>query len=537
MDQIKGINIEKSFLDFLAEKTFIDVMAHQRVSAVRKNSVQPIDTILMELGLLEETKLADALAQFLNLKRIEPHEFPNILPDDLDIPLDFLRRSVLLPVSWDNQTVTLATARPLDDGSARSLAYFLDRKLILKIATITDLTRHIASLHIEEGASVEPQEIGDILSGDVERLRDIASEAPIIRLLNRLVTAAVDRNASDIHIELLEDHIRVRFRIDGALQISEILDRNLHLALVSRIKILARLNIAEQRLPQDGRIHLAVKGRDIDFRVSTTPTLYGENVVLRILDRKGMKLDFAALGYSAKAIEQLNRILTVPNGVILVTGPTGSGKTTTLYAALTTLNNLQSKIFTVEDPIEYNLKGINQILVRPQIGLDFASVLRSVLRQDPDIIMVGEIRDGETARIAVQASLTGHLVLSTLHTNSAASSITRLRNLGIDNFLIVSSLRAIIAQRLVRKRCQHETAAKCEKCRGTGYAGRSVVFEILEMTDEIKQAVMFGKSDTEIEILAQQRGMVTLLGSGEIMVAAGETTREEIVRVVGLNVG
>jgi general secretion pathway protein E len=478
MDRYIGNTTEDGFLAYLADEAILDPIAIQRVSAAQRSSLQPIDTILMELGLLEETKLADALADYLGLERIQGHELPTDIPDDLKIPQEFLHRSHVLPISWTEQTVTLAVARPLDDGPARSLAYFLGLKPILKVATISDLTRQLASLHIQDSATAETLSTGDASSGDVERLRDIASEAPIIRLLNKLVTAAVDRNASDIHIELLEDHIRVRFRIDGALQIAEILDRNLHLALVSRVKILARLNIAEQRLPQDGRIHLAVKGRDIDLRVSTTPTLYGENVVLRILDRKGLMLDFALLGYAASAIAQLKRILSVPNGVILVTGPTGSGKTTTLYAALTMLNNLQSKIFTVEDPIEYHLKGINQILVRPQIGLDFASILRSVLRQDPDIIMVGEIRDGETARIAVQASLTGHLVLSTLHTNSAASSITRLRNLGVDDFLIVSSLRAIVAQRLVRKLCKHENATKCERCLGTGYAGRTVIYEI-----------------------------------------------------------
>ena len=382
---------------------------------------------------------------------------------------------------------------------------------------------------------------GDVLaSGDVERLRDVASEAPIIRLLNRLVAAAVERNASDIHIEPLEDQVRIRLRVDGALQVAELVDRSLQLGLVSRVKILARLNIAEQRLPQDGRIRLAVRGRDIDLRVSTSPTHQGESVVLRILDRKNVPLDFKALGFAAAACRQMQRHISSPNGIILVTGPTGSGKTTTLYAALTVLNQPHVKTFTVEDPIEYHLKGVSQILVRPQIGLDFAAVLRSILRQDPDIIMVGEIRDSETAGIAVQASLTGHLVFSTLHTNSAASSITRLRNIGIDNFLIVSSVRAIIAQRLVRKLCGHckrphegyFVSVGCKACHDTGYAGRTVIYEILDVSDRIKQAILSEKPETEIEALAKLEGTLALYENGLTKVKSGETSMEEILRCV-----
>jgi general secretion pathway protein E len=293
------------------------------------------------------------------------------------------------------------------------------------------------------------------------------------------------------------------------------------------------LNIAEQRLPQDGRIRLAVKGKEIDLRVATSPTLHGENVVLRILDRRDMELDFKSLGFEEVDVLKLRRVLTAPNGVVLVTGPTGSGKTTTLYAALALLNADETKIFTAEDPIEYNIKGINQILVRPQIGLDFASILRSVLRQDPDIIMVGEMRDSETAKIAVQASLTGHLVLSTLHTNSAAASITRLRDMGIENFLIASTLRAIVAQRLVRKSCTVHSPNNCQNCKGTGYAGRTVIYEILELNDAIKSAILNGSPDSDIELLARANGMLTLDESADSKIITGETTREEIMRILG----
>jgi general secretion pathway protein E len=529
---------ENNFLDFLGQKRYIDSISQKRISAALKSSGQPVDKIVLELGLLEEGKMADALAEYTGLERLLPEYIFNTELIDHQLPKSFLRRSGILVVGSDERTITIATSRPLDDAPCRALAYFVGRKPIIKVISVSELAKHLAELYSDQDQQISGDEVVDVAQGDIERLRDIASEAPIIRLLNRLIMSAVDQNASDIHIELLDDHVRVRFRIDGALQIVETLDRGLQLGLVSRVKILAKLNIAEQRLPQDGRIRIAVKGRDIDFRVATTPTLYGENVVLRILDRKGMPLDFEALGFHKTAAQQLKRILAHPNGIVLVTGPTGSGKTTTLYAALTSLNAARSKIFTVEDPIEYNIKGINQILVRPQIGLDFAAILRSVLRQDPDIIMVGEIRDSETAKIAVQASLTGHLVLSTLHTNSAAASITRLRNMGTEDFLIASTVRAIIAQRLVRKSCASHSGGnglkQCQYCNGTGYSGRTVVYEILEFNEQIKQAVLRGASDGEIENLARKLGMYTLHQNGQQKIEARETTQEELTRALGM---
>lgn len=546
---------EDGFLQYLVNLNVLDTIALRRVATAMEGSGQSIDTVLLELGLLEETKLADALSQYLKLDRIASTDFPPELLIEANLPIDLLRRSNILPIEITDEAITLAVSRPLDDVTARSIGYYLNRAPILKVAVGSELVRHLSGLLIADSFA-DTNESGqshphDLATGDIERLRDIASEAPIIRLLNKLVSSAIERSASDIHVEPLEDHVRIRFRIDGSLQIVDILDRSLLLGLISRIKILARLNIAEHRLPQDGRIRLAVRGRDIDLRVSTSPVLHGESVVLRILDRKDVALDLQTLGFGKAATVQLQKLISVPNGIILVTGPTGSGKTTTLYAALTLLNRPESKIFTVEDPIEYHLKGVNQILVRPHIGLDFASVLRSILRQDPDMIMVGEIRDTETAKIAVQASLTGHLVLSTLHTNSAAASITRLRNIGIDNFLIVSSLRAVIAQRLVRKLCKHckkscETrkpdifkignihfeAAGCANCHHTGYSGRTVIYEILDISDTIKDAVLSELPDTEIETRAKHGGMVTLMQSGLSKVRSGDTSLEEVLRIV-----
>jgi general secretion pathway protein E len=538
MLQDREISSETDFLTFLGDQNFLDSMAQKRVLGALQTSGQSIDKILLELGLIEDSRLADAFASYLFIERIGPEHLTHLNSEQLDISNSFLLRSGIIPVSIDDQTLSIATAQPLNDAPCRALAYSVGRKPIIKVASASEIAKSLAQLLSDDSSAGEETTDTDTTHGDVERLRDVASEAPIIRLLNRLISNAVDQDASDIHIERLEDHVRVRYRIDGALQIAEILDRNLQLGLVSRVKILAKLNIAEHRLPQDGRIRIAVKGRDIDFRVATTSTLFGENVVLRILDKKGMALEFAALGFDEKSIAQLKRIVTVPNGIVLVTGPTGSGKTTTLYAALTLLNETHSKIFTVEDPIEYNLKGINQILVRQNIGLDFASILRSVLRQDPDIIMVGEIRDSETAKIAVQASLTGHLVLSTLHTNSAAASITRLRNMGTEDFLIASSIRAIIAQRLVRKNChEHKTPTEgknCIQCNGTGYVGRTVIYEILEFNDAIKHAVLKGLPDSEIETLARRHGMITLIESGHDKISKGETTVKELNRALGM---
>jgi general secretion pathway protein E len=551
-----------AFLDFLADRKLIDEFGMRRAGAALSGSGQALDTVLLELGLLEEAILADALAEHLGLERVAAAEFPSELPLHDAMPHGFLRQANILPLAVAERSLTVAVARPLDDDAARALGYYLGLTPVLKVAIAGEIARHLSALLARERAEAnalgEDVDASGLADSDAERLRDIANEAPIIRLFGRLVATAIERNASDIHIEPADDHVRIRYRIDGALQVGERLDRALQLALVSRVKILARLNIAEQRLPQDGRIRLAVRGRDIDFRVATSPTLHGESVALRVLDRRDVALNFPALGFDEATTRQLERLLAAPNGIVLVTGPTGSGKTTTLYAALALLNRPQSKLFTVEDPVEYHLKGVNQIPIRPHIGLDFAAVLRSILRQDPDVIMVGEIRDPETARIAVQASLTGHMVLSTLHTNSAAAAITRLRNIGIENFLIVSSLRAVVAQRLVRKLCERckrprrplpavsgsagdadsndvdgrfFEPAGCGHCLGTGYSGRTAIWEILEVGDSIQNAIVAGRPDQEIDMLARRQGMLSLHDCGLSRARSGQTSLDEVLRV------
>jgi general secretion pathway protein E len=411
-----------------------------------------------------------------------------------------------------------------------------------------------------ESSSVRSHGSGEASEIDVQRLRDLASEAPTIRLVNQIINNAVELHASDVHVEPNADAVIVRYRIDGRLRTAQTLPSNLRAAITSRVKIMSKLDIAERRLPQDGRVKLAIRGVDIDFRVSTVPTVFGESVVLRILDRSRVELDFSKLGFDAAHIAALQQLMGHPNGIVLVTGPTGSGKTTTLYTALKGLNNPENKIFTVEDPIEYQLAGINQIQVQPAIGLDFPHALRSILRQDPDIIMIGEIRDLETARIAIQASLTGHLVLSTLHTNSASATITRLIDMGVENYLLASTVQGIIAQRLVRRLCRHcarehdnavywagqlarqiggiETYGTpvirqprgCAECNGSGFLGRTTIAEILMVDSDIQHLILSSKSDVEIEHAAREHRMATMYETGACKAWRGETTIEEILR-------
>jgi len=481
-----------------------------------------------------------------------------VLPDRLSS--GFLRHARAVPLAVEGETLILAVADPLDPFTPAAVAVATGRRITLEVAVPIELEAALNRLY-PEGDSMDPTTDGDSpLEDDAERLKDLASEAPVIRLVNLLITRAVETLASDIHIEPFEDRLRVRYRYDGVLHEAEAPPRNLAAAITSRIKIMARLDIAERRMPQDGRIKMAVRGQEVDFRVSTIPSLHGETVVLRILDRAAVAFDYARLGLSPAVIRRLGLALDLPNGIVLVTGPTGSGKTTTLYTGLLALNSVSRKIVTVEDPIEYQLQGINQIQVRSQIGLTFANLLRSILRQDPDVIMVGEIRDGETAQIAVQAALTGHLVLSTLHTNSAAAAVTRLRDMGVEDYLLTAVLRGIMAQRLVRRLCPEcrqaapappelvarfnlerrtesrpimlSHAVGCAACRQTGYRGRAAIAEFLEMGPEIERLIFARADHTTIERAAVAGGMEVMFDAGLAAALAGETTIEEVTRSI-----
>jgi general secretion pathway protein E len=394
---------------------------------------------------------------------------------------------------------------------------------------------------------------------DVEQLKELAGEAPVIKLVNQLIHRAAETGASDIHIEPFEGQLKVRYRIDGLLREVDSPPTQSTAAVISRVKIMANLNIAERRLAQDGRFKQRVRGVEYDLRVSTVPTMYGESVVMRLLQRDAVAMDFPSLGFNEAQVKTMHDVLATPHGILLVTGPTGSGKSTTLYAALTHLNQPERMIITVEDPVEYNIRGINQMQVKPQIGLTFANALRSIVRQDPDVIMIGEMRDTETAQIAVQSALTGHLVLSTLHTNDAAGSVMRLLDMGVQDYLLTSAVTAIQAQRLVRTLCTEcreeytpidevverwdldrftddgrvtlHKPVGCESCGGTGYAGRLAILEILMMSNEIRELVLKRCDVGDIARLAAEQGMVTMRDDGLQKAVAGLTTIEEVLRV------
>src|SRR5580704_14939117 len=448
----------ESFGAFLVQDGVIDSLVLDRAHRATQATTERFDQVLTKPGLLSETDLAVGYSKYLSIPLVLPMEIPPepVLGEMLSA--DFVRRNKVMPLSSDSNELMIALVDPFNHDPVRAIAFLTGRKTTLRIIAPAEFDKVFDSLYVGSDANTkgsEPTGFGDASEIDIQRLRDIASEAPIIRLVNQLIANAVEAGASDIHVEPNAEALLVRHRIDGLLRTAQVLKLGLRAAVTSRIKIMAKLDIAERRLPQDGRIKIAVRGVDIDFRISTIPTAFGESVVMRILDRSRVELDFASLGFDKEQIAMFEDFLGRANGVVLVTGPTGSGKTTTLYPMLKMLNRTERKVFTVEDPIEYQLTGVNQVQVQPSIGLTFPHALRSILRQDPDIIMIGEIRDVETARIAIQAALTGHLVFSTLHTNSAAATITRLIDMGVENYLIASTVKGVEAQRLVRRLCAH----------------------------------------------------------------------------------
>lgn len=544
----------------------LDSSGLDRAERAAAQTGERLDQVLGKLGLVPEQTLVSALARILCVGVAGPGDLPAepVMPNA--ISARFVRNRRVLPLAADPASLLVAIVDPFDTEPVEALAYQTGLMVRFRLIAASDFEKAVQALYGDGGErQISDARLEEASETDVQRLRDIANEAPVIRLVNQMIAGAVEAGASDIHAEPGIDGIGVRYRIDGALQKVQTVPAGLRAAVTSRIKIMAKLDIAERRLPQDGRIKIPVRGVDIDFRVSTIPTSYGESIVMRILDRSRVELDFETLGFSATDIATLNRLTEQPNGIVLVTGPTGSGKTTTLYAALKRLNRPEVKIFTVEDPIEYQIAGINQIQVQPAIGLSFPHALRSILRQDPDIVMIGEIRDVETSRIAIQASLTGHLVLSTLHTNSAAATITRLIDMGTENYLLASTVNGILAQRLTRRLCRHcakphEDASAwsraireqlaagtvasllnrpavilspggCEACRGTGFAGRLALVELMPVDEELRSLILSGASDAVMEARARQSGMRTLYEDGLAKAWAGLTTIEEVLRI------
>jgi len=548
--------------EFLVESGKITPRDVERALVARAEMGGLFGQILVKLGLVSEVDVSRALSELLDVPLLTAGDYPEepvVIPG---LSLDFMLGNSVVPVSASMDSAVFAAIVPQDEFIRKALGMALDRPVTLCLGLESEILAALQKYTVpEEG--VPEEEPFDVYADDrefVEHLKDLASEAPIIRLVNQIIHRALDLGASDIHIEPFDDGLHLRYRVDGVIQESpEGLLANQAPAIASRIKLLANLNIAEQRLPQDGRIMTRVKGHELDLRVSTIPTVHGESIVMRVLDRQNIRLSLSDMGFDAETLERYLELLSRPHGVLLLTGPTGSGKTTTLYASLASMDSESRKIITVEDPVEYQLRGINQIQVKPQINLDFALALRSILRQDPDIIMIGEMRDGETAQIGVQSALTGHLVLSTLHTNTAAAAITRLEDMGIERYLITSSVNGVLAQRLVRCLCEKcrepvEVSAEvlmahglgrfmkssdkiiyraigCDACKNTGYKGRTGIHELFVLDGAMHAAILAGADATTLHATARQNGMYTLFEDGLRKVARGVTSIEELLRV------
>jgi general secretion pathway protein E len=517
--------------------------------------------LLTRLGLVSELDLARAWAATL--------QAPLLLAENVTLsgePLPelserFLRHYRLLPIGAHADGVHVLAANPGNAYGLEAVAYACQAPVYVSVGAASEvdglIERYYGQGRSAMGSLIETLDEHGGAEEDIEHLKDLASEAPVIRLVNLILQRAVEQRASDIHIEPFESQLKVRYRIDGVLHEAEAPPSSSSAAIISRLKIMARLDIAERRLPQDGRIMLRIQGKELDLRVSTVPTSFGESVVMRLLDRQTVSFDFPSLGMDGERLQNFLDVLENPHGILLVTGPTGSGKTTTLYTALSRLNTAERKIITVEDPVEYQLEGINQIQVKPAIGLDFAGALRSIVRQDPDVIMIGEMRDLETCRIAIQSSLTGHLVLSTLHTNSAAASITRLLDMGVESYLIASTVKGVLAQRLVRRldpltriafQAPPELVAEhglerftdqrpivlyrpASELPGGGYHGRSAITELLVMNEELRSLLMRQADASTLEQAARRGGLRTLYEEGLRQAVAGVTSLEEVLRV------
>jgi general secretion pathway protein E len=534
----------------LIERRLVTQEELDRALELQKERGEKIGKILIDLGFVSHRDVLSTLSEQLKVQAIVLDGPPLVSPETESLAPRFLRQSRAVPVGMFDSTLRLAMADPLDVETVRAVESVTGLKVQTLLAGEQEILDTIDKYLGEKRPESDFETAGAQAEEDLEHLRDMASEAPVIRLVNAMVASAVEKRASDIHIEPFEKEFRIRFRVDGVLHNQEPPPREMKAAIISRVKLMAKLNIAERRLPQDGRIKIKTLGREVDLRVSTLPTLYGESVVMRLLDRSaGDFYDLRNLGFDDHMLRRMEHFTSLPHGIFLVTGPTGSGKSTTLYSALKRINQTDKKIITIEDPVEYQMDGINQIHVNPQIGLTFASGLRHIVRQDPDVIMVGEVRDRETADVAIRAALTGHFVYSTLHTNDAPSAITRLTDMGVENYLITSSLVAVLAQRLVRVICPHcriadqevmtpmgervlaYKGAGCGKCFGVGMRGRVGIFEMMELNDEIRQRIMNNDDASILTHAAKRNGMRTLREDGWLKVKTGVTTAYEVTRV------
>jgi general secretion pathway protein E len=546
----------EAFVEAMITRGQLEKADRPRITLARRQAKLSLTEAIIELGLMPERTIAEHLATYTECSLAVPADYPESSVLD-NVSREYLQRQHVLPIALDDTTLTLALADPFDTIAIQSFRLITKRTVRIMVAVVSELDAAYQRLYGSQTDNTDIETRVDELSDtDTQRLKDLASEAPVVRLVDQLIAQAVAAKASDIHIEIYEHALRVRLRLDGILTAIDPPPFVHAAALVSRIKILARLDIAERRLPQDGRIRHPVRGKMVDFRVSIVPSHYGERIVLRILDKSGAPQELQGIGFSAPVLATLKGVLARPHGMLLVTGATGSGKTTTLYAALRGLPTAARNVLTIEDPIEYLLPGVSQVQVKPEIGLDFSGILRAFLRQDPDIIMVGEIRDRETAELAIHAALTGHLVLSTLHTNSAIGAYIRLIDMGVPDFLVTSAVEGIIAQRLVRRLCSDcavpaplppemqellrrlrvtppsqdvHKAVGCPLCNGTGYAGRLALAEILQADDEVRRLILGKSTPQEMERRLVETGRFRpLLVDGLEKVLAGITSWQEI---------
>jgi len=550
---------KKKIGDLLVEMKYLSEDQLQIALAMQRESGDRLGNILIEKGFVRETEMIEVLEFQLGVPHVKLSNFYIVPKTARLIQGDLAKRHIMIPIKEEKGIITLAMADPLDVYAIDDVKIYTGLQVNSVIASKRDILKAIENYYSTEVSNRAMEEFYSerALRGS-PNIDDFAMEnvenATVVKLVHELIKRAVRMNASDIHVEIYEEDLRIRFRIDGELQ--EIMSPpvDVHSAIISRIKIMAKLDIAEKRLPQDGRIELIVDNHDVDMRISILPTVHGEKAVIRILDRSNFLMTKERLGFTKANLAEFESLIKNPHGIILITGPTGSGKTTTLYSALTEINKVNRNIVTVENPVEYRLKGINQVQVNTKSGLDFANGLRSILRQDPDIIMIGEIRDLETAEIAVRSSITGHLVLSTIHTNDTTSTINRLLDMGIENYLLSASIVGIISQRLIKKICNYCKTDKvaneyeqkilelsegesiykgsgCPRCNMTGYSGRQAIYEMLSVTDEIRVLIDEKASASKLRKHAIDLGMIPLRESCKKLVIAGVTTVEELNRV------
>jgi type IV pilus assembly protein PilB len=561
--------VSSPLLSLVKELGLIDDLQYEEVAAEFKRSGTPVINLLQDFGIMQMDDILQVMANYLGTKVVSLRGV-QFTPDLLNtIPANVARMYQCLPVAMQDGTVQVALADPLDPGRPDEIHFAVKKDIQVMVADPADIekainqyygqeeTEDVSAILKELGADTDiAREVSEAES-DAKQLEELANEAPIVKFVNLVLSQAIQDRASDIHFEPFETEFRIRYRVDGALYEMSPPPKHLALPVISRIKVMSALNISERRLPQDGRINFPLGNRQIDLRVSTLPTQFGESVVLRVLDRAAVNLDIETLGFPKYVFDYVTEAIQRPNGIMIVTGPTGSGKTTTLYSCLRRINTIDSKLLTAEDPVEYDIEGIMQVAINEAAGMTFAKALRSFLRQDPDIIMVGEMRDLETAQISVQASLTGHLVLSTLHTNDAPGAITRILDMGVEPFLISSTLMAVLAQRLVRTICKdcrtpfeptedqlallnlspHDLGDKvfhygrgCSTCNDTGYKGRKGIFELLVITEAIRMLINERAPTVVLRQKAVELGMVTLREDGLRSIFEGDTTIEEVVK-------